>query len=296
MKMLALITGLAMGAVPALATDIKWVNTDNIDPWSGSVPASQRFVKYDSEQSVEITRGSGGNGDLFFFDGDDTTVNNDDNSCNMHKNDSDTYVAANSDFAFQVLVKLSSHARDGLNCGFASTVRLPGGYSVIVAAKITGTGGQVGFVDPANFSPGSDPTSWLDSEPVTSVSDDFHLIRVVRSGTTLTLYFDDLTTPLLSITKSDSSTAGNATLVAGGTTNFGVMQYYMRGVWYNLGGTCLPPACLADFDGSGFVDSDDFDAFTEAYGDGEPSADVDCSGFVDLDDYDYYVDAYTVGC
>jgi GDSL-like Lipase/Acylhydrolase family len=55
-------------------------------------------------------------------------------------------------------------------------------------------------------------------------------------------------------------------------------------------------ACLADFDKSGFVDSDDFDAFVRAFEAGESQADYDGSGFVDTDDFDAFVEGFEVGC
>ncbi|MCC6426562.1 MAG: S8 family serine peptidase [Phycisphaerales bacterium] len=56
------------------------------------------------------------------------------------------------------------------------------------------------------------------------------------------------------------------------------------------------PACPADFDGSGFLDSDDFDDFVQAFEAGDESADFDESGFVDSDDYDDFVVAFEAGC
>ncbi|MDX2018021.1 MAG: SUMF1/EgtB/PvdO family nonheme iron enzyme [Planctomycetota bacterium] len=67
------------------------------------------------------------------------------------------------------------------------------------------------------------------------------------------------------------------------------------------------PPCPVDFDGSGFVDSDDFVAFADSFtlgcdGVGSPdpacarSADFDGSGFVDSDDFVSFVDAFNTGC
>ncbi len=56
------------------------------------------------------------------------------------------------------------------------------------------------------------------------------------------------------------------------------------------------PDCPADFDGTGFVDTDDFDAFVHAFEAGTPDADIDHSGFVDTDDFDAFVFAYESGC
>jgi hypothetical protein len=68
-----------------------------------------------------------------------------------------------------------------------------------------------------------------------------------------------------------------------------------------------PPPCAADFDGSGFVDSDDFVLFVSQFalgcdGPASPdpacvkSADFDGSGFVDSDDFVAYVAAFERGC
>jgi hypothetical protein len=63
----------------------------------------------------------------------------------------------------------------------------------------------------------------------------------------------------------------------------------------------------ADFDGSGFVDSDDFILYADQFalgcdGPGSPdpacvkSADFDGSGFVDSDDFILYVQRFSNGC
>jgi hypothetical protein len=54
--------------------------------------------------------------------------------------------------------------------------------------------------------------------------------------------------------------------------------------------------CAADFDLTGFVDTDDVDAFVQAYELGDISADVDATGFVDTDDLDFFMQAYANGC
>ncbi len=59
---------------------------------------------------------------------------------------------------------------------------------------------------------------------------------------------------------------------------------------------CEPDGCPADFDGSGFVDTDDFDAFVRDFEDGLDSADVDGTGFVDTEDFDAFVRAFEAGC
>ncbi|MCC6427632.1 MAG: hypothetical protein IT435_12530 [Phycisphaerales bacterium] len=55
-------------------------------------------------------------------------------------------------------------------------------------------------------------------------------------------------------------------------------------------------ACGADFDHTGFVDTDDYDAFVLAFEAGTEDADFDGSGFVDTDDFDAFVQAFEAGC
>jgi hypothetical protein len=54
--------------------------------------------------------------------------------------------------------------------------------------------------------------------------------------------------------------------------------------------------CTADFDGSGFIDTEDFDQFVRAFEAGEDIADYDHSGFVDTDDFDGFIRAFEAGC
>lgn len=57
-----------------------------------------------------------------------------------------------------------------------------------------------------------------------------------------------------------------------------------------------PPACPADFDGSGFVDLDDYTAYVLAFEEGVEAADFDGSGFVDIEDFTGFVLAFEGGC
>jgi hypothetical protein len=54
--------------------------------------------------------------------------------------------------------------------------------------------------------------------------------------------------------------------------------------------------CAADFDRSGFIDTDDFTAFVVAFEEGTDNADFDSSGFVDTDDFTAFVLAFEAGC
>ncbi len=54
--------------------------------------------------------------------------------------------------------------------------------------------------------------------------------------------------------------------------------------------------CPVDFDASGFVDTDDYDAFIHAFELGGDEADFDRSGFVDIEDFASFVLAFEAGC
>ncbi|HLO41227.1 MAG TPA: GC-type dockerin domain-anchored protein [Phycisphaerales bacterium] len=60
--------------------------------------------------------------------------------------------------------------------------------------------------------------------------------------------------------------------------------------------TWVTQGCGADFDASGFIDTDDFDAFVVMFMAGDELADFDGSGFVDTDDFDAFVRAFETGC
>ncbi len=62
------------------------------------------------------------------------------------------------------------------------------------------------------------------------------------------------------------------------------------------GGGPAVAGCRADVDGSGFVDTDDYDFFVGLFAEGGPAADFDGSGFVDLEDFSAFVSAFESGC
>ncbi len=67
------------------------------------------------------------------------------------------------------------------------------------------------------------------------------------------------------------------------------------------GGQTSAPAtltvkCPADFDNSGFVDIEDYNAFVTAFEAGTDDADFDGSGFVDIEDFYAFVTAFQNGC
>lgn len=55
-------------------------------------------------------------------------------------------------------------------------------------------------------------------------------------------------------------------------------------------------SCPADFDGSGFADIEDYNAFIAVFEAGGDAADFDGSGFVDIEDYNAFIQAFEAGC
>ncbi len=55
-------------------------------------------------------------------------------------------------------------------------------------------------------------------------------------------------------------------------------------------------ACAADFDGNGFLDFTDFDAFVVAFESGEAISDFNSDSFLDFTDFDAFVTAFEAGC
>ncbi len=80
---------------------------------------------------------------------------------------------------------------------------------------------------------------------------------------------------------------GGVTYIVGDGYNVNTSRYEAL-LWASL--------CPADFDQSGFVDTDDYDAFVHAFEAGTQDADFDGSGFVDTDDFDAFVHAFESGC
>ncbi len=57
-----------------------------------------------------------------------------------------------------------------------------------------------------------------------------------------------------------------------------------------------PQNCAADFNGDGFVDFTDFDAFVNVFESGDASGDFNADGFIDFTDFDAFVSAFESGC
>jgi photosystem II stability/assembly factor-like uncharacterized protein len=63
-----------------------------------------------------------------------------------------------------------------------------------------------------------------------------------------------------------------------------------RGAWL------VPLPCLADFNGDGFADFFDYDAYIEAFEAGSLGADTNADGFLDFFDYDRFAAEFEAGC
>jgi hypothetical protein len=84
--------------------------------------------------------------------------------------------------------------------------------------------------------------------------------------------------------------ANGATVLFGGTRCGGVAN---GETWeLSVGGSFCP----ADFNGDGFVDFFDYDAFVTAFENGSPDADFNQDCFRDFFDYDGFVEAFETGC
>lgn len=68
--------------------------------------------------------------------------------------------------------------------------------------------------------------------------------------------------------------------------------------WVNLNSNqvFVSAKCRADFDNTGFVDTDDFTAFVIAFEAGDETCDIDGTGFVDTDDFTAFVLSFEFGC
>ncbi|MBL8759871.1 MAG: S8 family serine peptidase [Phycisphaerae bacterium] len=54
--------------------------------------------------------------------------------------------------------------------------------------------------------------------------------------------------------------------------------------------------CLADYNGDGFVNGNDYDAFADDFDVADPAADLNNDGFVNGNDYDLFAEHFDVGC
>ncbi|TVS08217.1 MAG: hypothetical protein EA423_01890, partial [Phycisphaerales bacterium] len=65
------------------------------------------------------------------------------------------------------------------------------------------------------------------------------------------------------------------------------------GGWIDLG---APFECIADINGDGVVDADDFFLFLQFFASGDPKADINCDGIIDADDFFAYLALFAAGC
>ncbi len=90
---------------------------------------------------------------------------------------------------------------------------------------------------------------------------------------------------VLSLTLQGELIAGGSFLGLGGRVIPGIAQF-----------GCSVHPCLADCDGSGSLDIDDFICFQTLYALSDPKADCDESGALDIDDFICFQTAYAIGC
>ena len=151
------------------------------------------------------------------------------------------------------------------------------------------------------------------SKPVTTISLDFATVEMeswadVPSPLVLTAYNDSTSNPPVGSAQAAGVYAGTTypegTLVFTSAQPFNLVTLTVGSNPFftnnfmsdNYSVTTVPCACPADFDCSGFVDFDDFNAFVIAFEAGADNADFDGSGFVDFDDFNAFVVAFEAGC
>jgi hypothetical protein len=82
----------------------------------------------------------------------------------------------------------------------------------------------------------------------------------------------------------------------------GVSSYTQPDEWYNQGPIVMqlvfepPNPCLADWNGDGVVDFNDFLAFLNDYNTGDPRADLNGDGTVDFNDFLEFLNHYNTPC
>ncbi|GMV25044.1 MAG: hypothetical protein AMXMBFR58_10750 [Phycisphaerae bacterium] len=151
------------------------------------------------------------------------------------------------------------------------------------------------------------------SRPVTAASLDFATVEMeswadTPSPMVLRAFMDSTSNPVIGTAQSAgvyaATTYPEGVLVFTSAEPFNLIELkvgtnpYGTGTFMadNVSAVIADLPCPADFDGTGFVDTDDFDAFVAAFEAGTDNADFDGTGFVDTDDYDAFVRAFELGC
>lgn len=105
----------------------------------------------------------------------------------------------------------------------------------------------------------------------------------------VTLYYQTTTKPYMDFLRSENTTNSAGNKVYNEYVRFGMSPpVVMAAAHLTL--------CAADFTGDGFVDGFDYDAYVEAFENGNIAADMDGDGFIDGFDYDSFVAAFELGC
>ncbi len=190
------------------------------------------------------------------------------------------------------------------------SVGIPAGRSLTSAMEISQTGYIVGKCNET-----SSPRAFL-LEPCTPViarppqddeidSGDSTEFEVVAGGSGVLTYqwrhdgqplSDGVTVGGSIITGSHTATLEIDSAVPADEGAYDVVIVSSCGQVTSAAGMLTVIACPADFDRSGFVDTDDYTAFVAAFEAGGDDADFDGSGFVDTDDFTEFVLAFIDGC
>lgn len=216
---------LTLGSSPSIshAESLSWSASSGVAPWDASVPDAERF-----------TIGSSAASDPSFlsFGGGAIRVTDTSNVFDAQLLKSLTAVPSGTDWAFQVEMRMISHARPGFDWGASVRVEHESRqFSFLVSESAVGFEGYNGdsFLGDASYA--------LDT------TDGFHTYRMTKSGGTVALFVDAVDVPILSVSETlfGSNSKTGLTFFPIITSNGGEVEYEVRGFAYNVGTATLVP-------------------------------------------------------
>ncbi len=210
---------LALVSSVAVAAPITWDGSSGVLPWDASRPANQRYaVSFPGPPDTTAVLAGG-----VLQIRDNSAGSSVDATLPITLTSADNWVVQSS-------IRVISHSRTGLDYGpefgiVDTTHQALLGLATDRIGIVTFGGG--GWVDGVNF-------------PMTT-TDGQHLYRIVKSGTTVSVYADDMATPKFSLPYADLGASGGIALAfltdtsSNGTTSFDIANYA-----FDTGTTSIP--------------------------------------------------------